>query len=260
MSFRKNLTESVQSKNFSFVLVTILVVIIGLWLANFLGIALPVDVTTRQSSGELAVIGEGKVDVVPDTASVDLGIVVNGADTVEAAQNEMNTINNAIVAAVTGLGVEKDGIKTSNYSIYPNYDYQNNPNGDLIGYNGNATVTVKVKDTSLLPQVITAATGAGANQVMGTSYSVDNPEVYREQARDKAIENAKEQAKKLAGELGIRLGKVVNMVESTNNQGPILPMYERSYADGLGGNAVTPDLQPGSQNITSTVTLYFDKR
>jgi len=260
MNFKKNALQVVENKHLHLTAGILVLVIVALWIVNVLNISYPVDVTTRQASGELAVVGEGKVDVIPDTASVDLGIVVNDADTVESAQQQINTVNNAIVAAVTALGVEKENIKTSNYSINPNYNYESNPNGTISGYNGNATITVKVKDTTLLPQVMTAATSAGANQVIGTNYSVDNPEVYREKARDEAIANAKEQAKKLAGELGIKLGKVVNMVEATNNTGPF-PMYERAYDVGLGGsNAVTPDLQPGSQTITSTVTLYFDKR
>lgn len=237
--------------------------IIFLWLVNFLNISYPLTVTTREASGELSVVGVGKVDIVPDTASVDLGIVVNDADTIEAASTEINRVNNAIVTAVTALGIDKADIKTSNYSINPNYDYVRTPNGTITGYNGNTTVTVKVKETDKLPQVIQAATTAGANQVMGTNYMIDKPEDYQEQARQKAIDNAKEQAQKLASQLGIRLGKVTNIVESSSGGGPIPMFYEKAAMsmDARGGtNAPVPDLQPGTQTITSSVTLYFEKR
>lgn len=87
-----------------------LAVIIGiaaLWLINFLNISYPLTVTSRSASGELAVVGEGKVDITPDTASVDLGIIVNDAKTVDEASSKINTVNNAIVSVLASLGIEK---------------------------------------------------------------------------------------------------------------------------------------------------------
>lgn len=242
-------------------IVAIIIGVLALWFVNFFNISYPLTITQKQASGELAVVGVGKVDIVPDTASVDLGIVINDAKTIDEAQGKINTVNNAIVENIKQLGIGAGDIKTSNYSITPNYDYSKGGTGVITGYNGNTTVTIKVKDTAKLPRVIEAGTKGGANQVMGTNYSIDKPENYQEQARQKAIDNAKEQAKKLASQLGIKLGKVTNIVESTNNPGP-LPMLYGKEAMGMGGgtNAPVPDLQPGTQTITSTVTLYFDKK
>jgi len=228
--------------------------LVFLWLIKFFDISYPISVTTRTVSGELAVVGEGKVDVIPDTASVQAGIVVSDAATVQEAEQKINEINNKIVAALKKLGIDKKDIKTTNYSITPTYNYESGRN-DITGYHGNATLSIKVRKIENLPQVITAATSAGANQVYNTEYLVDDPAKYREEARNKAIENAKDQAKKLSGELGIKLGKVVNIVESTPGPDRIVPLL-RSEA-GVGG---APDLQPGSQTITSVVTLYFEKR
>lgn len=239
----------------------LLLTVLALWFISALNIAYPLSVTTRMVSGELAVVGEGKVDIVPDLATTDLGIVVNNARTVEDTQNQINQVNNKIITNLTALDIKKEDIKTSNYSINPNYDYQRNPSGTITGYSGNVTVTVKVRDTQRLAEVIAAATEAGANQVIGSSYTVDKPEKYREEAREKAIQNAREQAKKLASNLGIRLGRIVNIVESTNTPGPIMPfdMKAAEFSANAGGG-IAPDLQPGSQTISSTVTLYFEKR
>ena len=229
-----------------------------LWVVNYFNVSYPLSITSKQASGELAVIGEGKVDIIPDTASVELGIVISDVKTVDEAQAKMNTANNAIVESVKKVGIDEKDVKTSNYSITPTYNYDRGANS-ITGYSGNATVTIKVRDTSKLPAVIQEATKAGANQVMGTNYLVDKPETYREKARQMAIDNAKEQAQKLASQLGIRLGKVTNIVESSNGTGPIPMMYaEKSI--GMGGQAPAPDLQPGTQTISSTVTLYFEKR
>lgn len=256
MANLKSFTE--KNKFLTTYTIAIIIGIAALWLINYFNISYPLTVTSRTASGELAVVGEGKVDITPDTASVDLGIIVNDAKTVDEASTKINTVNNAIVVALSSLGIEKADIKTSNYSINPTYDYSKGGNGTITGYTGNTTVTVKVRETAKLPQAIEAATKAGANQVMGTNYTVDKPEIYREQARQKAIDNAKEQAQKLANQLGIRLGKIVNIVESSNDStGPIY--FDKAVAMGSGGNAPIADLQPGTQTISSTVTLYFEK-
>lgn len=256
---KKYIKENKTLTNFAGILV---LVFLFLATINYFNISYPLAVSQRTVSGELSVVGVGKVEATPDTASVNLGIVANNASTIEAAQKQINEVNNAIVNGLTALGISKENIKTSNYSINPNYDYSEGGSGRIIGYNGNATITVKVEDTSILPQVIEAGTRGGANEVMGTNYSIEEPEKYQRQARDLAIENAKTEAQRLADQLGIKLGKIVNIVESSGGNGPIPMLYDKALsAEGRGGGmAPLPDLQPGTQTITSTVTLYFEKR
>ncbi len=72
-----------------------------------------------------------------------------------------------------------------------------------------------------------------------------------------------QQAQKLAKTLGIKLGKIVNVVEST--PGYVSPNYASkmalSSAGGLGGAAdSSAQFEPGSQTISSVVTLYFEKK
>lgn len=238
--------------------VTVFIVILAfvfLYLIKFFNISYPINITT-QSASDLSVVGEGQVDVIPDTANASAGITASGKS-VSEVQQQINTTNNNIVAALEKVGINKKEISTSNYSINPSYDYTNGQTPT--GYAGSATLTIKVKDTSKLPSVITAATEAGANQINGTNYSVENPDKYREEARNKAIANAKMQAQKLASQLGISLGKVTNIVESTSGGGGPQPMMFKTL-DARETNTVAPDLQPGSQTITSTVTLSFEKR
>lgn len=242
------------SKNFSTVVVLTL---IALFVIKYFDISYPLTVVTTSKATELAVVGEGKVEVSPDTAYVDAGITVDNRGTVKEVQDTINSINNKIINALRDIGIEKADIKTSNYSVYPNYKYENNINS-INGYNGNATVEVKVRDTQLVSQVISTVTEAGANQIQGVRFSIDKPEVFREEARDKAIENAKEQAQKMAKNLGIKLGKVVNIVESSANQ-PI-PLY-KTMAEGIGaGGGGGPIVESGTQTVTSVVTLYFEKK
>lgn len=239
--------------------ISLIFVILFLLLVKTFDISYPLHVTIANAPQDLAVVGEGRVEVIPDTAYIDVGVTVSNSQTVEIAREKMDKVNKDIIRAIKELGIEAKEIKTSNYSVYPTYTYENNTNR-ITGYDGNATITVKTKKTDTAPLIIEEATKAGANQINNTRFSVDNPAIYREEARAKAIKNAKDQAEKLAASLGIKLGKVTNVVESLNggsSPGPI--MYAKMSDSGMGGGA-SPSLESGSQTVTSTVTLYFEKK
>jgi uncharacterized protein YggE len=237
----------------------VVITVLALFIIKFFNISYPLEVTNSTTSNELSVVGEGKVDVVPDTAYVNVGITVNNKSNAKEAQNSINTINNNIIQALDKLGIPKKNIKTTNYSVYPEYDY-NSSERTITGYNGNATLEVKTDKIDLAGQVVDITTENGANEIQGTRFEVNNPEKYREEARNKAIENAKEQAEKLAGTLGIKLGKVVNVIESSspNSYQPLLES-KMMAADGRGGGS-SSSFEPGNQTITSVVTLFFEKK
>lgn len=238
---------------------TLVVVALFLYLIKFFDISYPLKVTVSNTPQDLAVVGEGKVEVIPDTAYVDVGVTVNNSVTVEEARGKIDKINTLLIAAVKKLGIDPKEIKTTNYSVYPTYTYENNTNR-ITGYDGNATITVKTKKKDSVPLIIEAATEAGANQINNTRFVVDNPALYREEARAKAIQNAKDQAEKIAKSLGIKLGKVTNVVESlSGGSNPSPLMYAKMSDSGMGGGGA-PSLESGSETVTSTVTLYFEKK
>lgn len=230
-------------------------ILLTLLLIRMFGLGIPLQVT-QGSTSDFSVIGEGKVEVVPDLAYVDVGVTADG-NTAEEAQNAISKVNNSIVAKMAEYTIEKKDIETQNFNVYPNYDY--NAGNRIIGYRGNTTLNIKVKDAKQVGEIAKAATQAGATEIQNTRFVVQSPEKYREQARDKAIVNAREQAAKLSNQLGIKLGRIVNMIESsTDGIGPI--PYYAGKADAMGGGGGTANLQPGSQEITSVVTLYFEKK
>ncbi len=235
----------------------ILITLAALIIIDRAGIAYPLDITTSMRSSELSVVGEGKVEAVPDTATVTAGITVNRASSVDAAQSQVDSVNNAIIDAMKRLGIEEEDIKTSQYSVNPNYSY-NERTQSIDGYNAQASVTIKTNDIDLVTQIVSDATSAGANQINGVSFSIDDPSSLREEARSKAIEDAKEQAKKLSRELGISLGGVTNIVEQSG--GLPQPYFGKAEMAFDVAEASGPVVEPGSQEVSSTVTVYFEIR
>jgi len=240
-------------------LVLIAITLVALYVIQRFDISYPITLRTSQVSSELSVVGEGKLDIVPDTATVDVGITVTNAKTAPDAQKQIDDVNNKIIEAMKTIGVQKQNIQTLNYSIYPNTNYDETTKRDSInGYNGSVTVSIKTNDVSLSSKIVDTATKSGANQIQGIRFSIDHPEVYREKVRDLAIANARTQAEKLAKNLGLKLGKVTNIVESSSDGGQPIPMIYAEKAMGGGGGG--PQVEPGTQTISSIVTLSFEKK
>src|SRR5688572_10691427 len=93
---------------------------------KFIGpIPFSVNSVSTQKTDTFQVTGEGKVVVKPDTAFVSVGIQASGA-TVKTVQDQINNTISKISSAIKNLGVDEKDIQTTNYSINPNIDYQNN--------------------------------------------------------------------------------------------------------------------------------------
>lgn len=217
------------------------------------------DFSHKNPKNTISVSAEGKVSAVPDLATVNLGVLTQGP-TAAAVQDENSKKINKIIEFVKQQGISKDDIATSQFNIYPQQNYQAG-RSIIIGYQANQTITVKIrgvdKSTEKLGKILDGVTNNGANQINGVSLSFDDPDNLRQQAREQAISKAKEKAGELAKIAGLRLGRVINLSESGNTPGPI-----PSYVEGFGGGglerSVAPNIEPGNQDITASMTVVFE--
>ena len=237
-------------------LLAVLVVFVGLksWNAFAEHARIGVAVQDRDT---ITVSGMGKVSATPDIARLNLGVQTDAA-TVRAAQTENTTKMNAITAMLKEQGIKDEDLQTSGYSIYPRVNWTNNRQ-DIIGYTVSQTVTAKVRELDKAGDILSRAGDLGANQVGGIDFTIDEPETLQDQAREHAIADAREKAEALAGQLGITLVKVVSFSEAGTG-GPIYPLYDRAVANeaGIGGALPSPDIQVGSQEVISNVSVVFE--
>lgn len=217
---------------------------------------IPFSVTsvTTQKTDTFTVTGEGKVFVKPDIATTTVGVAVNGP-TVKEVQQDLNTKINQVSAAVKKVGVAEKDIQTTNYSIYPTYDYQNGSQR-VTGYSASSQLTIKARDIDKINEVIDGATGAGANTIGGVSFDVDDKTKAENEARTKAVAEAKAKAENAARIAGFRLGKIVNYSEGFAGWPGPLPMMAK--AEGMAVDRAPTQIEPGSSQITITVSLSFE--
>lgn len=145
----------------------------------------------------IVISGEGKVVAIPDIATINLGVTTEKKD-VASAQKENTDKMNKLLAELKKLKIEDKDIQTTNYNIYPKYNWTEERGQELTGYEVSQSVQVKIRDLDKIGETISQTTAVGANQIGGLSFTIDEPEVLKQQAREKALKNAKEKAEALA--------------------------------------------------------------
>jgi uncharacterized protein len=205
----------------------------------------------------ISIVGQGKVIGVPDIANIQLGYSIEKL-TVAAAQKDNTDKMNAMIDKLKkDFKIDPKDIQTANYYISPQYDW-NNGRQTLRSYLVSQNLNVKVRQMDKVSSIIEAAGAIGLNQVGNLSFSIDNPEKLKQEAREKALAQAKEKAEALSKVVGVKLGKVISFSESSNDVNP-MPLYAMDKAvSGMGGGGAAPTVESGSNEITIIATVEYE--
>lgn len=213
-----------------------------------------VNSTVTQKFTTFDVTGEGKVSAIPDVAMLTVGVSASGP-TVKAAQDQLNSNINKVSVAIKKLGIDSKDIKTTNYNVNPvRGDFNNGP-AKITGYEANTNLQIKVRKLELANSVVDTATANGANQVGGMSFDIDDRTKLENEARTKAVAEAKKKATEAAKIAGFELGRIINYSENSGNLIPI-PVRAMAVDKAIGG--APTQIEPGSTDITVSVTLSYE--
>lgn len=217
------------------------------------------EVKTLAPQNVITVSGKGSIFAKPDIGNVSVSIV-REKKTVAEAQREATDSANKVFDFLKSKGVEEKDIKTTNYSIYPKYNYTQDRGQVLLGYEVRQTFDVKIRKLEMVGDIIAGTTQAGANEVGGLTFTIDDPDELKAQAREDAIKDAKAKARELSKDLGVRLGRLVNFSESDGSIPP--PIFYKTEAFGRGGDVAVaaPPVPTGQNEIISNVTLIYEIR
>jgi uncharacterized protein YggE len=222
---------------------------------------------TYLPSFSINVNGEAEVKTIPDVATLTYTVTVE-KPTVEDAQAESTKKLNAIKAFLKTQGIEDKDIKTVVYTldpryIYPQpaYSYMNTvevsyADRKLAGYVSTISEEIKIRDTKKAGAILAGVGAAGATQVSGISFVVDNPEAKQLEAKLAAIEDAQMKAEKIAKGMGVKIVRVTGYYENES----AYPMYASDMGMSAMSIKTAPELSAGESTIRSQVTVTYEIR
>ena len=235
----------------------------------------PATAAAPQAAGDtlartITVVGRGEVKSKPDVATTTVGVEVL-APTVEAAMEQGKARMQAVVDALKKLGIADKDIQTSNFSINFERTQPDTPTPKIEGtsaqpgtaeqpagsYRVSNMVQVTIRDLNQVGQVLDVAVKAGANNVWGINFGLENTSNLEGQARAKAIDDAKARAQDLARLNGVDLGSVVAISEVVT--GGSMPVFaDAAMAKGLGGGGAP--VEPGELTFATQIQVIYTIR
>jgi uncharacterized protein YggE len=216
-----------------------------------------IDAAVRTSDKSyVQAIGEATVSAKPDQAIIDIGVVTQGATAASAAtQNAKQT--DAALADLHKILTPRDQLKTTSYSVRPNYQTPKpGATATIGGYTATNVVEVVLDDLSLVGNVIDAALQSGANNIQKLQVGLKNPQAIRSQALRDAAVQAKASAQAIAAGLGVQIVRVLSAEEYSpaDDVGRVNYQAKAPLAPG----APTTPVEVGTVEVTAIVTLKVE--
>ncbi len=162
-------------------------------LGSLLSACVPSTITVQPQPPErtITVSGTGKVTLTPDIAYISIGVNTQNASAKDAVA-ENNTQSQAVITSIKGFGVADKDIQTTNFSIYPQQQFDANGKQTGVTYMVNNVVYVTIRDLSKLGDLLDSTVSSGANNINSIEFDVADKTSALAQARQAAVAEARQ--------------------------------------------------------------------
>lgn len=224
----------------------------------------------NQPSNIISVNGSGEVVAISDIATLSVNLSKEGK-TAKEAQDLLNESITKTLSYLKEQKIDDKDIKSEYGGLSPKYSYYEDkvtcfaypcPTRDpkIVGYTATQSITVKIREVDNASIIRTGLAGIGITDINGPTFSIDDEEGFKDEARSLAIEEARTKAEVLAKELGVKLGKVVSFSENSGNYYPMYSKTMMGAGDAVSAQESAPTLPKGENKITSNVTITYEIR
>jgi len=203
----------------------------------------------------ISVTGQAELQVKPDMATINFGVETQAKTAQEAQQSNASKMN-AVINALVASGIAKNDIQTSNFSLYPVYEWQQGEKEGrqvLVGYRCNNTVVVRLKNIANIGPTIDAATGAGANSIGGISFGLLDPKPHENTLLAEAVKNAREKADIMAKAAGVN---IISVYRISDGYTSVSSMDQGGWR-AADAEAIKTPVEPGSLTVRATVRVDY---
>ena len=230
------------------------------------------------NSALLSLTAEGQTRRTPDLALFSAGVVTQGRAAAEALAENSRRMD-AVIAALKRAGIATRDIQTSTISLQPRYS---NPELEaqlrarelrqpyvppvqpeaprIVGYEARNNVQVRVRRLAEMGRIIDTLIQAGANQVDGPSFTLDEPRAALDEARAEAVATARQRAELYARSTGMRVARILSIAEGGGYY-PVQDIVVTGSRVGFAGAPPPPPpapVAPGELTLGVNVSVQFE--
>jgi len=213
------------------------------------------DELTNFQGPIMVVTGTGQVDAQPDRAKITLAVVSSGQHLEQLQEQNSRTVNQ-VVTSLLKQGLQRSQIETSSFSVWPQYSYGRSSEGQppqIIGYQVRNQITVTLHDPQTTGSIIDTALKAGANEVQNLSYYLSDSSSVQAMELSQACINANKKANAIARALGLKIGAVISVKESSSTA----EIYPVRMLDSVMVSGEAVPIQPADITVSGTVTITY---
>ncbi|TRD10478.1 DUF541 domain-containing protein [Erythrobacter insulae] len=197
------------------------------------------------------------VTTAPDLVTIGAGVSTE-APTAVAAMRMNAAEMRKVIDRIKSLGVADKDIQTTGINLNARYDYNRQTQEQVFrGYEVSNRVSVKLRDIAETGQALDALVLAGATDLSGPTFSIEDDEAAKDQARKRAVERSNDRARAYAAMLGYDDVKVLEINETLSGSSPMPQMMERAISLEASADASAP-VQPGQVSTGVSITIKYE--
>ena len=200
----------------------------------------------------ISVSSVGTVKVTPDAVRLNAS-VSNISKVSKDALAAANIAASKFRAAILANGIDKKYLASTTLTVYPEYNYTQEGGNVLIGYRASQSFEVVIRNAAKAGEIVDAVV-ASAGDLLAingvTPFVYDNTKAT-EAARNSAVKNAKAKAASYAKLLGVKIGKIIYLQESSAPSSYPIMMVQAKASD-----ESTP-IDLGQQDVSVSVATRW---
>lgn len=206
---------------------------------------------------QIVTSAQGEVRIVPDRATISIGVQTRAATAAEAAAQNSRK-QRAVIDAIKAKGVPAEQISTSGFNVIPEtrYDREGQAAPKTTSYLVTNMVIVELRRIDLVGPVLDAVLASGANQINSLSFGVANADSARRAALAIAVAKSKADADVMARAAGGTLGPLLELSAVDFGMPTPRPMMRTMTLDAAMAKESVP-VEAGEEVVRASVTARW---
>ncbi|MGB8278608.1 MAG: SIMPL domain-containing protein [Methylovirgula sp.] len=209
----------------------------------------------------ITVTGRAHLDVVPDVAILSVAVATERPKAADAVAANSRAAQ-ALIDEIKAQGIDAQNIRTVSITLVPVYDQQRDSATHatkqvLRGYRARNSLSIKVHNLGKAGMLARQLIDKGANEFYGINFDYEHKEEAYDKLRDEAMQDALRKAKAYLPALGLKLGRVLEIMPQANVGTPRGTIFAAAMPTAP-TEPISIPIEPGTQTLQIEVRVSWE--